>query len=86
MSCQVCEILLFGAFQIDSICFTIHHTRPGHSDKPFAAPKPYTRPLTGLRYPLKNSSDTLLCRQHETLTDTILQKWGRLLMVFGVCV
>ena len=60
--------------------------RPGHSDKPFAAPKPYTRPLTGLRYPLKNSSDTLLCRQHETLTDTILQKWGRLLMVFGVCV
>lgn len=65
------------------LCFTTHHTRPGHSDKPFDAPKPYTRPLTGK---LKNSSNTLLCRQHETLTDTIWQKWGRLLMVFGVCV
>ena len=65
--CQVCGILP-------------HHTRPKHALTSSDAPKPYTRPYTALRYPLRNScSDTPphlqtsrnTNRQHETLADTI---------------
>ena len=54
--------------------------RPGHSDKPFAAPKQDQDTLWKTPQTLSSADNMRL------LTDTIWQKWGRLLMVFGVCV